>query len=45
MIRNRELIMRILAATLMSFFLVTFAGAGVVQSKEPSLAEIVFYVS
>ena len=37
--------MRILPATLVTFFLVAFAGPGVVQSKEPSLAEIVFYVS
>ena len=45
MIRNGGLIVRILASTLIIFFLVAFAWAGVVQSKEPSLAEIVFYVS
>ena len=45
MIGNGELIMRILAATLAPFFLVTFAGVGVVQSRESSLAEVVFYVS
>ena len=44
MIGNGELIMRILAATLMTFYLVTFAGVGVVQSKEPPLAKVVFYV-
>jgi len=44
-IRNGESIMKILTATLITFFLVGFAGAGVVQSKEPSLGKIVFYVS
>ena len=37
--------MKVIAATLITFFLVGFAGAGVVQAKETSLAEIVFYVS
>ena len=36
--------MKVIAATLITLFLVGMAGAGVVQSKEPSLAEIVFYV-
>jgi hypothetical protein len=37
--------MRILTAILVTFLLVGSAWAGAVQSKEPPLAKIVFYVS
>jgi hypothetical protein len=36
--------MRILTAILMTFLLVGSIGSGTVQSKEPPLAKIVFYV-
>jgi len=37
--------MRVLAAILMTFLFVGSIWAGAVHSKEPLLAEIVFYVS
>jgi hypothetical protein len=42
--QNGEFSMKVITTTFMTFLLVASIWAGAVQSKEPPLAKVVFYV-